>query len=92
MLFVGIMCLGVIYVDECPLDITQSWSKTLNVQQVAPTQNDLTFDLPLQVLRNVMRDFQSSRFVHDNVDFDVVLLSSMVCSALPAVRRLQHSR
>lgn len=86
MLLENIVLALVIDVDVSTLDISKTcFTKLVLVFFVVLVGLEelrrLTFELSLQSLRDVVGDFERLVLAHDNVDLDVVLLSSVVRTA-----------
>lgn len=77
--------------DKGSLYVREAYKKPSVTTRSNTTARTLTFNLSLQLLRDIVRDSERSGLVHDNVNFHVVPLASMVRSALLTVRQFPHS-
>ena len=80
-LLLDIVFVLVVNMNVCTLYICKTFL-LLDYDQNTLMWCQLTLKLALQGLADVVSDLQRKILVHDNVDLNIVLLSSVVCTAL----------
>jgi hypothetical protein len=86
-LLLDIVLIFIVDVDVGTFNISQTW-KQLARQNNRTWRDEYTFELSLQCLTDVVSDLEWKVLVHDNVNLYIVVLPSMVGSALCHVSSL----